>query len=136
MFKYLSLLLGFLFVGIGFVGVIIPGLPTVTFMIIAAWFFAQSSPRFRQWILDHPMFGKHVTNWYERQIFPRIAKIGMVASMTLSLSVTGYFTGNLYLVLGIGSFMAAVVIWALRYPNNEEQYNDRKDKGEKIGWFK
>ena len=136
MTRYAYLLLGFLFVGIGLVGMYIPVLPTTIFMIVAAWFFAQSSPRFREWIMNHPRFGKVVNNWYDKMIFPLSAKIAMVVTMTISLIVTVLMTGNYILVFGIGVCMAAVVIWATRYPSDEYEYNERQKQGKKIGWFK
>ena len=136
MTRYIYLLLGFLFTGIGLVGAYVPGLPTTIFMIIAAWFFAQSSPRFRNWIMEHPRFGKIVNNWYDKMIFPLSAKIAMVVTMMISLAVTLLITGNWVLTFGIGVCMAAVIFWATRYPSDEWEYDFRVKQGRKIGWFK
>ena len=55
--RVLWLILGFGSVGLGGVGVVIPGLPTTVFMLIGASCFAPSSPRFEKWILDLPGVG-------------------------------------------------------------------------------
>ena len=49
---------GMVCLGLGLVGVILPGLPTTPFMILAAACFAHSSERFYNWILNHRTFGK------------------------------------------------------------------------------
>ncbi|MDI6834240.1 MAG: YbaN family protein, partial [Rhizobiaceae bacterium] len=49
---------GWIMVAVGIAGIFLPVLPTTPFMILAAALFARSSPRFEQWLLDHPRYGK------------------------------------------------------------------------------
>ena len=58
--KSFLLVMGFIFVALGFIGVLVPGMPTTVFMILAAACFAKSSPKFERWILDLPVIGKFV----------------------------------------------------------------------------
>ncbi|MER3466093.1 MAG: DUF454 domain-containing protein, partial [Armatimonadota bacterium] len=48
---------GFLFMSVGAVGVLIPGLPTTIFVILAAWCFARSNPELERRLLEHPRLG-------------------------------------------------------------------------------
>jgi uncharacterized protein len=64
--RLLYLSLGFASVALGAAGVVLPLLPTVPFMLLAAFFFARSSPRLEAWIVEHPRFGPHVKAWRER----------------------------------------------------------------------
>ncbi len=64
--RLLYLGLGFASVALGALGIVLPLLPTVPFMLLAAFFFARSSPRLETWIVDHPRFGPHVRAWRER----------------------------------------------------------------------
>jgi uncharacterized membrane protein YbaN (DUF454 family) len=50
--------LGWVMVALGVIGLIMPLMPGVVFLIVAAWCFARSSPRFEAWLLDHPTLGK------------------------------------------------------------------------------
>lgn len=61
--RLLYLGLGFASVALGAAGIVLPLLPTVPFMLLAAFFFARSSPRLEAWIVDHPRFGPHVRAW-------------------------------------------------------------------------
>lgn len=51
------LVLGWICVGLGAVGVVLPGWPTTVWLLVAAFFFARSSPRFYRWLLSHRLFG-------------------------------------------------------------------------------
>jgi uncharacterized membrane protein YbaN (DUF454 family) len=56
-------LLGFIFVAIGIIGIVVPGLPTTVFMIIAAWLFSISNPKFEKWLLGLPKIGPAISNY-------------------------------------------------------------------------
>ncbi|ATY32820.1 YbaN family protein [Sphingomonas psychrotolerans] len=63
--RWLWLALGFLFVALGFIGALLPLMPTTIFLILAAACFARSSPRLEAWLLDHPRFGPTLRAWHE-----------------------------------------------------------------------
>jgi uncharacterized protein len=64
--RLLYLGLGLASVALGALGVVLPLLPTVPFMLLAAFFFARSSPRLEAWIVGHPRFGPHIRVWREK----------------------------------------------------------------------
>lgn len=64
--RLLYLCLGFASVALGAAGIVLPLLPTVPFMLLAAYFFARSSPRLEARIVEHPRFGPHIRAWRER----------------------------------------------------------------------
>lgn len=73
--------LGWLAVGIGSLGVIVPGLPTTIFFIIAASCFARSSPRFERWVLGLPRVGPMVQDYRAGLGMPRRAKFIAIGTM-------------------------------------------------------
>jgi uncharacterized protein len=77
---------GLLSVGIGGLGVIVPGLPTTVFFIVAAACFSRSNKRFEQWVLNLPRIGPTVRDYREGLGMPRRAK---VVAVTMILAVSG-----------------------------------------------
>jgi uncharacterized membrane protein YbaN (DUF454 family) len=72
---------GFVAVGVGFVGVVVPGLPTTVFFVVAASCFARSSPRFERWVLGLPRIGPLVADHRAGLGMPRRAKVWALAMM-------------------------------------------------------
>lgn len=128
--------LGFLLLGVAILGVYLPGLPWSTPAVGAAYCFAKSSDRMHKWIYSHPLFGPFLTGWQDKRIFPTKFKYVMALTMTSSLVITWFATGNLAAVLWTGGFMILVAIWGWRYPGSEAEHTRRVAAGERIAWLK
>jgi uncharacterized membrane protein YbaN (DUF454 family) len=79
--------LGWLFTALGVIGLILPLMPGTVFLIVAAWCFSQSSPRFEAWLLGHPKLGPHVLRWRKTGAIARRAKYLACGSMALSFGL-------------------------------------------------
>jgi len=123
--KYSLILCGLLLVLIGLVGIIVPGLPTTIFLILAAACFAKSSPSLHQRLLEHPWFGPIIENWNNDKSIPRRAKQLAIAMIAVSYGVTWYTLSNLWLKLSIGLILVMVVIYLIRLPVSiENEFED------------
>jgi len=133
--RYFWMLLGFISLGVAYLGVILPGLPYSPFIVFAAYCFAKSSPRMHNWIMNHKLFGPFINNWNQKRVFPLKLKFFMLASMSVSLALM--YTGNVPLrgIIYTALFMALVAVWAWRFPSTVEEYDLRIAEGRKIGWF-
>ena len=109
--------LGWLCVGLGFVGVFVPGIPTTIFLIIALWAFTKSSKKLRHWLLNHKRFGPILNNWQEHKVVPRRAKILMVILMSLAVFLFYYSLQNLYLTIGLIIILVSVAIYVISLPS-------------------
>lgn len=80
---------GLFSMALAFLGVFLPLLPTVPFVLLAAFCFARSSERLHRWLLTHPSFGPMITNWQDNGAISLRAKRLATASIggVLALSV-------------------------------------------------
>ena len=109
--------LGWLCVGLGFVGVFVPGIPTTIFLIIALWAFTKSSEKLRHWLLNHKRFGPILNNWQEHKVVPRRAKMLMVILMTLAVILFYYSLQSLILTIGLIIILVSVAIYVISLPS-------------------
>ena len=109
--------LGWLCVGLGFVGVFVPGIPTTIFLIIALWAFTKSSEKLRHWLLHHKRFGPILNNWQKHKVVPRRAKILMVVLMSLAVILFYYSSQSLILTIGLIIILVSVAIYVISLPS-------------------
>ncbi|MCT2539610.1 YbaN family protein [Sedimentimonas flavescens] len=93
--RVLWLIAGSISLGLGLLGVFLPLLPTVPFVLLAAFCFARSSERLHDWMLEHPKFGPAIADWRDRGAISARGKwaatISIVASLILAV-VLGFPT--------------------------------------------
>lgn len=111
---------GWLAVGLGSLGVVVPGLPTVGFFVLAAACFARSSPRFERWVLDLPTVGPMVADHRAGLGMPRRAKVLAIAMMLTACTISALVLGSA-LLGGLVLAAGAVGTWyvAYRVPTRE-----------------
>lgn len=134
--KFLWNVLGFLCLGLAYIGVITPGLPYSIWVVAAAYCFSHGSERMHNWIMDHKLFGPFLRNWGEKRVFPQKMKYFMLGMMSTSLIIMWISNVKPIGILSTGVFMALVAVWAWRFPSSVEEHDRRKEQGEKIGWLK
>ena len=128
-------ILGFLSLGMAYVGLVTPGIPYSCFVVGAAYCFARGNERMHRWLYNHKLFGPFLTNWGEKRVFPHKMKYFMLAMMSSSLIIM-YFTGVKPIgIISTAIFMACVAVWAWRFPGSIEEHDQRIANGKKIGWF-
>ena len=80
-------LLAYVSLGIGLIAIVVPGLPTTEFILLAAWAATKSSPRLSAWLENHRLFGPILCNWRNGKIIARKAKVSATVSMLLCADV-------------------------------------------------
>lgn len=108
--RVLWLILGLASLACGIVGVVLPLLPTVPFLILATFCFARSSERMHHWLLTHKMFGPMIVDWNSRGVIRLSAKRAATISIALVFGIS--------VVLGVKTtviFIQAVVLSAVLF---------------------
>ena len=114
--RYFYLAIGFFFVGIGFIGVFIPGIPTTVNVLVAAWAFSKSSDRFENWLLDHKIFGPLIRDWRKYRGISRSAKIKAISFIIITFLSTSYFFFPLMGDIIFNGFAVALSIFLATRP--------------------
>ena len=105
--RLLYRILGFVAVGLGAIGAVLPIMPTVPFLLLAVYFFARSSPELEQKILDHPHWGPQVRDWRERKAISRTSKTIAIGAMATGAVVTYFTLGHPYYWISIAILVLA-----------------------------
>ncbi len=101
-------------------GVVLPGLPTTPFVLLAAACYAQASPRLHQWMLNHRWIGPMLRDWERDRSLTRRSKTVAVLSMAVMVSLSIWsFRGRVAVQLVLLA-TAAVGAWVvLRLPTRK-----------------
>ncbi|RVT47504.1 DUF454 domain-containing protein [Rheinheimera sediminis] len=101
---------------LGLIGVVLPGLPTVPFLLVSAWSAGKGWPRLELWLLAHPSFGPPLKRWREQGAVPRKAKYMAILMMTSSVVLLQFSAAPFWLKLTLPAFLCGVAIWLWRRP--------------------
>lgn len=122
MLRWLLWLVGAMSLGLGLIGVVLPGLPTTPFVLLAAACFARASPRVHQWMRDNRWIGPALRDWEQhRSLTLRIKTVALV-SMAVMVSFSLWtFRGNLptQAALVVGA-LAGIWVVAWRIPTRTQ----------------
>lgn len=114
--------LGWLWVGIAFIGVVLPGIPTTGPILLAAFFFSKSSDRFDHWLVSNRFFGGIVRDWRAGNGFTVKAKTIAVIAIFASFAITTlWFATNPYARLAMWLLAAAIASYVVTRPTKTNE---------------
>ena len=109
-------LLAYASLGLGIVGIVVPGLPTVPFVLLSAFAAARGSRRLHAWLLADRRFGPMIRDWEREGAVSRRAKRLAIGMMALCAAVM-FLTAPTWWMAATGTaFMAIVAAWLWRRP--------------------
>ncbi len=108
---------GIIFVGLGFVGMALPVMPTTVFFILALACFTRSSPKFAQWLLEHPKFGPSLQAWHHHRVIPRKGKVGAALGMSIGFTLLWLKSPSAWILLSVALIEIVVLIYIFSKPS-------------------
>lgn len=116
--RWLWLALAYLSLGLGIIGIMLPGLPTVPFILAASFCAARGSRKLHVWMRRHRQFGPMIRNWEDRGAISRRAKWLATAMMALCSLVMGLSPSPFWAWATGSAIMLAVAIWLWLRPES------------------
>lgn len=107
--KLIYMLLGFICLGLGSIGVVLPILPTAPFLLGSAFFFAKSSKRLNDWFVSTKIYQNHLDSFVKEKAMSLKTKICILLLASVMLAFPLVFSDNIYLKILI------VVLYAVKY---------------------
>ncbi|WP_153795626.1 DUF454 family protein, partial [Paenibacillus polymyxa] len=86
--KPIYITLGFLFLALGVIGVVVPLLPTTPFLLLATFFFMRGSERIHQWFSNTSLYHKYLESFVQTR------------SLKLSTKITSFCLASAILITG------------------------------------
>ncbi|MGP6470911.1 DUF454 family protein [Rahnella aceris] len=114
--RVLLITVGWLCVVLATLGVVLPLLPTTPFLLLAAWCFARSSPRFHQWLLYRSWFGSYLRHWQTHRALPKGVKPKAVALIVVTFAISIYFVPLWWVRILLVCIMFSLLIMMWRLP--------------------
>ncbi|WP_425079461.1 YbaN family protein [Ruegeria denitrificans] len=115
--QYLWAGLGLLCVAMAAVGVVLPLLPTVPFLLLAAFFFARSSSRLHNWLVTHNLFGPLILDWQSSGAIRPVAKRAATVSIAAVFGLSVFLSAPPFVLIIQAVVLGGVMIFIWSRPN-------------------
>lgn len=106
-------ILGLLCVGLGFLGILLPILPTTPFILLAALLFSFSNQNLARWLERNRTFGPYLKHWKEGTGIPKTVKIKVLLLLWASLSFTFFLLQKPMLIAMLATIGSIVSIYII-----------------------
>ena len=117
--RYLYIIFGLICVTFGALGVVVPGLPTTPFLLLASWLFYRSSPKLQQWLLNS-WLGKYIRSYHRRggmTLWQKAGAVGIMVAMVLLSTFVFVPAGSVARIIVPIAGAIGVLVVVLLVPN-------------------
>ena len=99
---------------LGLIGIVVPGLPTVPFVLLAAFAASRGSARLHAWLLGHRRFGPMIRDWQAQGAVSRRAKWLATGMMSACAAIMFLTAPKAWMAATGTTIMAVVAAWLWR----------------------
>lgn len=124
--RYLYIIFGLVAVGLGALGVVLPGLPTTPFLLLASWLFYRSSPKLQEWLLAS-WLGRYIRSYHRRGGMTATQKAGAIGVMVVMVTLSTVFfipAGSMARVIVPVAGVVGCLVVLLAVPNAKHDDGD------------
>ena len=116
MHKPLLIMLGLVLVGVAFLGIFLPVLPTTPLLLLALACFARSSEKFHNWLLTHKIFGPFIRQWHETRSMTWKAKVYALIMIAIGggISILSVNTIEMKIILSAALIIPVAIILMIK----------------------
>ena len=114
--RIILIIIGWLAIVLGTLGIVLPLLPTTPFMLLAAWCFARSSPRFHHWLLWRSWFGRYIRYWQQHRALPKGAKSRAILFILATFALSLWLVPVLWVRIMLLMMLTILLIFMARMP--------------------
>lgn len=125
MARFGALILAYFFLALAIVGMFLPGLPTVPFLLLTAWFAARGSDRLHRWLYAHPHLGRLLIDWEQQRAVSRTSKVIAVLMLIISWTLMYYRIESTWGLTAIAVLFVVIATYLVTRP---EPNKDRRQK--------
>lgn len=108
--KILNIIAGSISLSLGVIGIFVPLMPTTIFLIIAAYFYFKSSPKLYNWLVNHKIFGKYISDYRKYKAMPKKAKITAILMLWVTILISALIIAKLWAFIAL--FIVAISVTA------------------------
>ncbi len=114
--SFVCLILAYLFLALAFIGVLLPGIPTVPFLLLTAWFSAKGSERLHRWLYAHPLLGSILIDWETQGAVSRASKVLAVVMLIASWVFMSYRVEKVWVLAAVAILFLMIASYLITRP--------------------
>lgn len=113
---------------LGVIGLLLPIMPTVPFLLVAAWAGGKGWPVLEAKLLAHPKYGPQIIAWRRYGVVKRQPKVIAIVMMAGSATMLSFSPAHLAVKLTVIGIMLTVAIWLTLRPEHPPGALDNKQE--------